>query len=87
VKKIAHYDVVMPVSLVGVYQVARKRERKLLLNCFDRLARNPFSTSEWLVTDDDGRDNFQIQAGPFLIAYWPDHAVREVRITRLERID
>ncbi len=83
----APYNVVIPVSKMATFHAARKRERTQLLECFDRLARNPALESEWQVNDSAGRKNFQIAAGRFLVTFWPDHAAREVRIVRLERLD
>ena len=83
----ANYDVVMPVSQVAAFQTAHKRERKALLRFFDRLAADPFMTTDWIVRDENSRDNYQIQVGAHLLTYWSDHAAKEVRITRLERIE
>jgi hypothetical protein len=87
VKHLAPYDVVMPVSKTAIFCGAKKRERKILLDCFERLARSPNTVSEWVVQDETGRSNYRLVAGRFLVTFWTDHAVREVRIVKLERID
>ena len=81
------YDVVAPLSRLAVFHAATRRERKLLLDFFDQLARSPATTSEWTLIDQAGRTNYQAAVGRFLITYWADHAVREVRIVRLDRVD
>jgi hypothetical protein len=87
VKPPAPYDVVIPLSKVAAFHACRKSERKLLLDCLDRLARNPSAVSDWLVKDSTGRPNFQVTAGRFVVTFWPDHAAREVRILKLDRVD
>ncbi len=69
-----------------VFNGATKRERKSLLDFFDRLAANPFIESDWAVADSTGRTHDQFAVGRYLVTYWSDHAVREVRIVKLERI-
>ncbi len=77
----------MPVSRTATFYSAKKRERKALLDCFELLARNPNAESDWVVTDATGRLNYRRAVGRFLVTYWTDHAVREVRIVKLERTD
>ena len=71
---------------MGVFNGATKRERKSLLDLFDRLATNPFTESVWTMDDTTGRTHCRIAVGRFLLTYWADHAAREVRIVKLERI-
>ncbi len=85
--KSAPYDVVAPVSRLAIFHSAKRRERKALLDFFDRLARLPSTESEWVLIDQAGRTNFQTAVGRILVTYWADHAVREIRIVRLDRID
>lgn len=86
-KRVAPYDVVVPVSRLGVFQAAKKRERKQLLDFFDRLAADPSIEGPWTIQDSSGRTNQQMHVGNFLVTFWPDHAAREVRVTRIERTD
>ena len=85
-KRPAPYDVVMPISKMAVFHSASKRERKVLLDFFDRLAANPFLESEWLIDDATGRTHYCQPVGKHLVTYWADHAVREVKVLKLERI-
>jgi hypothetical protein len=85
--RVAPYEVVAPFSRLAAFHSASKRERKSLLLFFDKLARQPSLETEWTLIDHTGRTNFQIAVGRFLVTYWPDHAVREIRIVRLELID
>lgn len=81
------YDVVAPISGLAVFHSAARRERKALLDFFDRLARLPATKSEWTLPDEAGRTNYQTAVGRILVTYWTDHAAREVRIVRLDRVD
>lgn len=83
----APYDVVMPISRTATFYAAKKRERKALLDYFEHLARHPFTESDWTVKDATGRPNFRAAVGHFLVTFWTDHAVREVRIVKIERVD
>ena len=85
-KRPAPYDVVMPISKMAAFHSASKRERKVLLDFFDRLAGNPFLESEWIIEDATGRTHYCQQVGKHLVTYWADHAVREVKVVKLERI-
>ena len=86
-KPLAPYDVVMPVSRTATFYAAKKRERKALLDYFEHLARNPFTESEWIITDATGRPNYRVAMGRFLVTFWTDHTAREVRIAKLERVE
>jgi hypothetical protein len=59
VKRPVPYEVVMPISKMAVFHSAPKRERKALLDFFDRLAANPFLESEWSIEDATGRTHFR----------------------------
>jgi hypothetical protein len=60
--------------------------RGLVLEQLDGLVADPFAVSDAHVSDDDGRD-LQIKiAGRFIITYWPDHAVKEVRVLAIETV-
>ena len=71
---------------MAVFNGATKRERKALLDCFGRLAGNPFMESDWTMDDSTGRTHYRLVIGRYLMTYWSDHAAREVRIVKLERI-
>jgi hypothetical protein len=86
VKRPASYDVVMPISKMAAFHGASKRERKALLDFFDRLAGDPFMESEWIIEDATGRTHYCLQVGKHLVTFWADHAVREVKVVKLERI-
>jgi hypothetical protein len=71
---------------MAVFNGATKRERKSLLDFFDRLAANPFIQSDWTADDSAGRTHCRLAVGRYLVTCWTDHAAREVRIVKLKRI-
>lgn len=77
----------MPISKTATFYAANKRDRKVLLDYFEFLAGNPFTESDWVVKDVTGRPNYRAAVGRFLVTFWTDHAVREVRIVKIERVD
>lgn len=85
-KRLSPYDVVIPTSKMAVFTGATKRERKLLLDLFDRLAANPSMKTDWTVDDAEGRTHYRTITGRYLVTYWTDHAAREVRIAKLEKV-
>lgn len=65
-------------------QSARTREE--LLRILDGLALNPFEQGDYREQGRSGR-NFQVKLfGDLLVTWWVDHASREVRVVRLERV-
>jgi hypothetical protein len=55
-------------------------ERAELLALFEALAREPGRRGTEQVNDETGRTNEVTYTHRFRIVYWPDHAVKEVRI-------
>lgn len=60
---------------------ARRRD---LIAHLDKLADSPFQEADATLNDPSGRPLQLKIAGPFIITYWPDHAVKEIRIVALE---
>ena len=63
-----------------------KRDRDRLQRAFEQLAGNPFHPPEFELTR-PGRPLIQVNRfGHWLVSWWADHAVKEVRIVGIERI-
>lgn len=60
-------------------------ERRRLLAVFEQLARYPFLAGDHRWIGADGRTNEVLDAEAFVVTYWSDHAVRNVRILAIER--
>ena len=50
----------------------------------DRIEREPSMPGDYTEQDEDHRELQVIVLSRVAIAYWPDHAVREVRVARIE---
>ncbi len=63
-----------------------KRRREFLVEHFQAIAANPYLKSENTLVDATGRTIYEYFAGRWIIHWWPDHAVKEVRIVRVKLI-
>jgi mRNA-degrading endonuclease RelE of RelBE toxin-antitoxin system len=64
-----------------------KRDRERMLSFLEGLAENPFVRGDYEEQDEAGRP-IQIKImGKYAMTYWVDHAVKEVKVTRLELAD
>jgi hypothetical protein len=50
----------------------------------NRIERSPFTLGDYTEEDEDRRELQVVVLHRVAIAYWPDHAAREVRIARIE---
>lgn len=68
---------------------SRGAQRKLAV-MLDNVKAAPFRPGDLQERDTQGRVNEVVEVvevGDWLVTYWPDHAVRELRIVRLERVE
>jgi hypothetical protein len=60
------------------------RHRQQLIHALEAIAAEPLQKGDFEAKDDSGR-SIQIKvAGSFLISFWPDAFVRELRVINLE---
>jgi len=64
----------------------RAVERRKLLNSFEQLKRDPRFIRDFGIKDSTGRPLSVLAASPFLITYWLDDLVCEVRIEDIQRV-
>jgi hypothetical protein len=65
----------------------RAPARRTLLGFLDKLRNNPHLAGDFAETDDTGRPLQVKLHRQFLITFWADHAVKEVRIVEIEPAD
>jgi mRNA-degrading endonuclease RelE of RelBE toxin-antitoxin system len=58
--------------------------RRFLIEQLDKLADDPNQETDSILKEPGGRTLQLKIAGHFIITYWPDHAVKEVRIVAIE---
>ncbi len=62
----------------------RLRQRQVLFKVFDRLRTDPHQKADFELVDRVGRTLSVRQARPFLVTYWLDGSVKEVRVVNIE---
>jgi hypothetical protein len=67
--------------------VASRSDQRRLALILDAVKAAPFRSGDFRERDFQGRVNEVLLVDDWLVTYWPDHAVREVRIVRLERVE
>ncbi|MEK7683832.1 MAG: hypothetical protein AAB466_00250 [Verrucomicrobiota bacterium] len=60
------------------------RQRDLFIRFFRALADDPFQVGDETFLDSTGREIQKKRFARWLVSYWPDHAVKEVRIVGVQ---
>ncbi len=68
-----------------VVAISKTRQRKVIGLLF-QLADNPSQIGDYSESDNTGREVQFILIQDLLIAFWADHAVRELRIVDIEEV-
>jgi hypothetical protein len=63
---------------------ANETQRDQVTELLTRLRRQPFMQGEFREADDTGSTNEVILAGDVLVFFWADHAVKTIRVAKLE---
>ncbi len=80
------YILFLRAEAVALYRSLRPRERHRLENFFNLLEDRPFLRGETTERDEHGRTVEVALIEKFKEVFWADHAVKEVKILRLERM-
>lgn len=62
----------------------RLRERQVLLKAFESLRTEPYRKPDFEIVDISGRPLAIRRARPFLVTYWLDASIKEIRIVEVE---
>lgn len=81
------YELVLSEPAAMTLATASRSDQRKLALILDNVKKTPFRQGDLQENDTQGRINEVIVAGDWLVTYWPDHAVRELRIVRLERVE
>ena len=80
------YQVLISIELLRLEKPSR-RHRDLILNFLEALTRDPYTKGDYEERDEVGR-TVQIRVvGHYALTYWADHAVREVKVMKIELAD
>jgi hypothetical protein len=81
------YAVYLRIEAAELLKSVATRNRRGIENFVDTLSGNPFKTGDYAETDAAGRP-IQIKIlGNFAIAFWADHAVKEIKVVAIDRAD
>lgn len=78
------YDYVLTATAAHAVLGSPKRLRQEILAELERLARDPFSVPDLEETGPSGRKYAIRVRERIVLTYWVDHAVKEVRVLRVE---
>jgi hypothetical protein len=78
------YRAVVHGEAVKLLLACSSRERQSVLRLLGQLESNPFKEGDFQVKDETGRLHQVIGIAGFLVTYYADHAVKEVRVTEIE---
>ena len=81
------YPLVLSEGAAMTFATVALRDRRKLAAILDRLKATPFRHGDLQERDASGRVNEVLVIGEWLVTYWPDHAARELRVVRVERIE
>ena len=73
-------------TVMGFFIERSKREREDLLKIFRTLADSPYQTGEWRQRTKSGRELQVKWFGKWLVSFWLDDPVLEVRIVDVKKI-
>lgn len=68
-----------------VVALSKARQRKLI-GLISQLAENPSQTGDYSELDEADRSVQFLQMGDLVIAFWPDDAVKELRIVEIQEV-
>ena len=81
------WKVVVNDAAVEFLLSCRAPARRTLLGFMDKLRNNPQLAGDFVESDDTDRALQVKLHGQFLITFWADHAVQELRIVEIEPAD
>ncbi|MBA3832660.1 MAG: hypothetical protein H0X34_12370 [Chthoniobacterales bacterium] len=78
------YRLVLESAVLHFVLARRLAERRFIIRTFDALAADPYRHGDYQEKTSAGREMEVILIGKYIITYWADHAVKELRIVRAE---
>ena len=73
-------------AVLELFAERNKREREELLKIFKALADSPYQKVEWRQKTESGRELQVKRFGRWLISFWLDEPVLEVRIVDVKKV-
>ena len=83
----APYELVLSEAATMALVAAPRTQQRRLSALLDRLKADPLRRGDLRELDAQGRVNEIFTEGDWIVTYWPDHAVREMCVVRIERVE
>jgi hypothetical protein len=80
------WKLVLDEAVFQSFVALRATDRRKALEAFERLRCNPTCKADFTTSDSTGRALSVIGLKPFLVTYWLDVFVSEIRIVNIQRI-
>ena len=80
------YKVVGDAAVLTFFADCTKQDRQELMRVFNALAESPHQRDAWLRRMRSGQDLSIKRLGKWLVTYWLDDPVRELRIVAVEKV-
>ncbi len=81
------YEVILHEQAWTALHATKGADRQRLLDVLDQVKTTPFRPGDYRQRDATGRVNEVVLIGQWLVTFWSDHAVGEIRVVELERAD
>jgi hypothetical protein len=80
------YVLLLRIEAAAVYRSLRRPETDQVQRFFDLLESYPSLKGETTERDEVGRTLEVKFVGKLKVVYWPDHAAKEIKVVKLERL-
>jgi hypothetical protein len=80
------YKFVVDDRVLEIFAGSTRRQREELLRIWRELAASPYRKGEWYQRTAAGRELQVQRSGRWLVRYWRDDPVLEIRIVDVERV-
>lgn len=81
------YEVVLQAEAWTALARTGGRSKRRLLTLLEDLKAKPFRAGDYRQQDQDGRWHEVVLLNDWLVTFWSDHAVREIRVVNLQRVE
>ena len=73
-------------SVIAIFSASTKRDREQLMRIFYLLANNPMQRGDFVEISSSGRELQVKRFGKWLVTFWPDQPVFELRIVDVQKV-
>ncbi|WP_269539777.1 hypothetical protein [Cerasicoccus fimbriatus] len=81
------YQIFVDDEAIDVLMTLRSKDKHEIRSFIRSLAEDPFQEGDFPETDREGRTIFTKLIGAYAVGYYPDHAVKEVKVFEIIRAD